>query len=240
MYKVAIFSNDDNLIQKISRSLSSWDSNVFRFSSHMANHRAEFLQNFDLIFVQASELTLQANSLIEKNSLNALPVSSVAFFPDSQPQLASQLLNMGFDRCLSESFNEEHLAALVSALLRRSLGFCSTVSFYGDLEFNHATKQSLLKSKLLKLPLREALILDLLLRNVGRIVSTEEFVSEIDPLSNGTNKSTIHACIHKLRNRISSNILPIRNIKRNGYFLNKYAQQVYVKQANTVLGNLYV
>ena len=239
MYKVAIFSNDDKLIQKISRSLCSWDCNVFRFSSHMANHRAEFLQNFDLIFVQATELTVRLNSLIEKNSMDALPVCAVAFFPDSQPQLASQLLDMGFDRCLSESFNEEHLAALVSALLRRGLGLCSTVSFYGDLEFNHATKQSLLKSKLLKLPLREALILGLLLRKVGKLVPTEEFVSEIDPLSNGTNKSTIHAYIHKLRNRISSNILPIRNIKRNGYFLNNYTQHVHAKQTNTVFGNLY-
>ena len=44
--------------------------------------------------------------------MDALPVCAVAFFPDSQPQLASELLDMGFDRCLSESFNEEHLAAL--------------------------------------------------------------------------------------------------------------------------------
>jgi DNA-binding winged helix-turn-helix (wHTH) protein len=205
----------------------------------MANHRAEFLQNFDLIFVQATELTLRVNSLVEKNSTTASPSCAVAFFPDNQPQLASRLLDTGFDRCLSDSFDEKHLAALVRALLRRSLGMCSTVSFYGDLEFNHTTKQSLLNSKSLDLPLREALILGLLLRKVGKIVPTQEFVSEIDPLSNGINKSTIHLHIHKLRNRISSNILPIRNIKRNGYFLNKYTQHVSSKEVNTVFGNLY-
>lgn len=230
MYKVAIFSNDDKLIQRILRSISAFECHVFRFTVLLANHRSEFLQNFDLIFVQTTETTA---------CIYASPACSVAFFPNSQPQLAGRLLDMGYDRCLSESFDEEHLAALVRALLRRSLGLCSTVSFYGDLEFNHATKQSLLKSKLLKLPLREALILGLLLRKVGKIVPTEEFVSEIDPLSNGTNKSTIHAYIHKLRNRISSNILPIRNIKRNGYFLNKYPQHVHAKQADKIFGNLY-
>ena len=230
MYKVAIFSNDDKMIQRILRSISAFECHVFRFTALLANHRTEFLQNFDLIFVQTKETTVR---------IDASPACAVAFFPNSQPLLAGRLLDMGYDRCLSESFDEEHLAALVRALLRRSLGLCSTVSFYGDLEFNHATKQSLLKSKLLKLPLREALILGLLLRKVGKIVSTEEFVSEIDPLSNGTNKSTVHAYIHKLRNRISSNILPIRNIKRNGYFLNTYTQHVHAKQAHTIFGNLY-
>ena len=230
MYKVAIFSNEDNLIQKILRSISALECHVFRFTGLLANHRTDFLKNFDLIFVQTTETT---------SCIDAFPACAVAFFPNSQPQLAGRLLDKGYDRCLSESFDEEHLAALVRALLRRSLGLCSTVSFYGDLEFNHDTKQSLLKSKRLKLPLREALILGLLLRKVGKIVSTEEFVSEIDPLSNGTNKSTIHAYIHKLRNRISSNILPIRNIKRNGYFLNKYTQHLHAKQADPMFGSLY-
>jgi len=89
------------------------------------------------------------------------------------------------------------------------------------------------------LPIREAQILSLLLRKVGQIVPTEEFLAEIDPLSNRMSKSTIHAYIHRLRNRISSNILPIRNIKRSGYFLKKYIQHVHSKEANTIFGNLY-
>ena len=148
-------------------------------------------------------------------------------------------MDLGYDRCINESFDEEHLAALVRALLRRRRGLCSTVSFYGDLEFNHTTKLSLLKSTALQLPIREAQILSLLLRKVGQIVPTEEFLAEIDPLSNRMSKSTIHAYIHRLRNRISSNILPIRNIKRSGYFLKKYIQHVHSKEANTIFGNLY-
>ena len=239
MYKVAIFSGDDKLVEKISRSVNFLNCNVFKFPALRSNHQASFLQNFDLICVHKNEFTLKVNNLIGKTSNDHVPVCSVVFFPDGQPQLAGPLLDLGYDRCINESFDEEHLAALVRALLRRRRGLCSTVSFYGDLEFNHTTKLSLLKSTALQLPIREAQILSLLLRKVGQIVPTEEFLAEIDPLSNRMSKSTIHAYIHRLRNRISSNILPIRNIKRSGYFLKKYIQHVHSKEANTIFGNLY-
>ena len=239
MYKVAIFSGDYKLVEKISRSVNFLNCNVFKFPALRSNHQASFLQNFDLICVHKNEFTLEVNNLIEKTSNDHVPACSVVFFPDGQPQLAGPLLDLGYDRCINESFDEEHLAALVRALLRRRRGLCSTVSFYGDLEFNHTTKLSLLKSTALQLPIREAQILSLLLRKVGQIVPTEEFLAEIDPLSNRMSKSTIHAYIHRLRNRISSNILPIRNIKRSGYFLKKYIQHVHSKEANTIFGNLY-
>ncbi len=239
MYKVAIFSSDEILVKKITHPIKFLDCNLFKFPALRSNQRAGFLQNFDLIFVQKNQLNLESNNPIREISIEHSAACAVAIFPDDQANLAGPLLDMGYDRCLNESFDEEHLAALVRALLRRRRGLCLTVSFYGDLEFNHTTKLSLLKSTALQLPIREAQILSLLLRKVGQIVPTEEFLAEIDPLSNRMSKSTIHAYIHRLRNRISSNILPIRNIKRSGYFLKKYIQHVHSKEANTIFGNLY-
>jgi DNA-binding response OmpR family regulator len=233
MYKVAIFSSDKILVKKISHSIKFLDCNLFKFPALRSNQRAGFLQNFDLIFVQKNQLNLKLNNPIRDISTEHSPAYAVAFFPDDQANLAGPLLDMGYDRCLNELFDEEHLAALVRALLRRRHGSCSTVSFYGDLEFNHATEQSFLKNDILNLPMREAQILDLLLRKVGQIILTEEFLAQIVPQSNGMNKSTIHGYIHRLRHRISSNILPIQNIKRNGYFLKKYTQPVRVNKANT-------
>jgi DNA-binding response OmpR family regulator len=236
MYKVAIFSSDKILVKKISHSIKFLDCNLFKFPALRSNQRAGFLQNFDLIFVQKNQLNLELINPIREISTFHSPAYAVAFFPDDQANLAGPLLDMGYDRCLNESFDEELLAALVRALLRRRHGSCSTVSFYGDLEFNHATKQSFFKNDILNLPLREAQILDLLLRKVGQIILTEEFLSQIVPQLNGMNKSIIHVYIHRLRQRISSNVLPIRNIKRNGYFLKKYTQPISVNEANTVFG----
>jgi DNA-binding response OmpR family regulator len=236
MYKVAIFSSDKILVKKISQSIKFLNCNLFKFSALRPNQRAGFLQNFDLIFVQKNQLNFDLSNPFRETSTDHSPAYAVAFFPDDQENLAGPLLDMGYDRCLNESFDEEHLAALVRALLRRRHGSCSTVSFYGDLEFNHATEQSFLKNDILNLPMREAQILDLLLRKVGKVVLTEEFLPQIVPQSNGMNKSTIHGYIHRLRHRIPFNVLPIRNIKRNGYFLKKYTQPVRVKEANTVFG----
>lgn len=181
MYKVAIFSSEERLVQKILRSVNFLDCNVFRFPALLSTHQAGFLQNFDLIFVHKDKFTLEVNNFFQKISNDHVPACVVAFYSDSQPQLAGPLLDMGYDRCLNESFDEDHLGALVRALLRRRLGLCSTVSFYGDLEFNHTTNLCSLKSKALPLPLGEAIILSILLRKVGKIVPTKEFEAAINP-----------------------------------------------------------
>jgi DNA-binding response OmpR family regulator len=61
-----------------------------------------------------------------------------------------------------------------------------------------------------------------LLRRVGQIISKEDFVQEMAPDNMELNSSAIEVYIHRLRKKVSTELLPIRNIKRCGYFLRKY------------------
>ena len=61
--------------------------------------------------------------------------------------------------------------------------------------------------------------MDVLLRRVGQIISKEEFVQDIDPDNMELSNSAIEVYIHRLRKKVGPEVLPIRNIKRCGYFL---------------------
>jgi two-component system OmpR family response regulator len=129
------------------------------------------------------------------------------------------LLDAGVDRFLVEPFDEQHFGALVRALMRRRQGHVSSVTQYGHLSFDHGLKKLHVLGAALDLTTREAQVMDVLLRRVGQIISKEDFVQEMAPDNMELNSSAIEVYIHRLRKKVSPELLPIRNIKRCGYFL---------------------
>jgi len=89
--------------------------------------------------------------------------------------------------------------------------------------FDHGSKQLHVRGTAVDLTTREAQVMDVLLRRVGQIISKEEFVQEIDPDNIDLNSSAVEVYIHRIRKKVSNDILPIRNIKRCGYFLRRYS-----------------
>jgi DNA-binding response OmpR family regulator len=118
-----------------------------------------------------------------------------------------------------EPFDEQHFGALVRALMRRRQGHVSSVTQYGRLSFDHGLKQLHVHGAQVDLTTREAQVLDVLLRRIGQIISKEDFVRSIAPDNLEINSDAIEVYIHRLRKKISHDVLPIRNIKRCGYYL---------------------
>ncbi len=145
--------------------------------------------------------------------------STIAIVPSRQPLWAVQLLDAGVDRYVMEPFDALHLAAVARALLRRRVGRVSSLTHYRSLSFDHERQQLLVHGLPVTLTTREAQVLGVLLRRVGQIISKEEFVQSIDPDNLDLSSDTIEVYIHRLRRKISHDVLPIRNIKRCGYFL---------------------
>jgi DNA-binding response OmpR family regulator len=131
-------------------------------------------------------------------------------------------LDAGVDRFLVEPFDEQHFGAVVRALMRRRQGHVSSVTQYGHLSFDHGLKQLQVDGAGVELTTREAQVMDVLLRRVGQIISKEEFVQDMDPDNMELNSSAIEVYIHRLRKKVSAEVLPIRNIKRCGYFLPRF------------------
>ena len=219
MLDVALFTVDDQIADKVRRALSFASAKVERLYWQPSMSGAVMDKPRDLIVLHPTHLDRQQRSDFERIVQLRETTPSIAIVTDQQADDAVQLLDAGVDRFLVEPFDEQHFGAVVRALMRRRQGHVSSVTQYGGLSFDHGLKQLLVHGDAVDLTTREAQVMDVLLRRVGQIISKEEFVQDMDPDNMELNSSAIEVYIHRLRKKVSPEVLPIRNIKRCGYFL---------------------
>ena len=219
MLDVALFTGDDQIAEKVRRALSFASAKVERLAWQPRMNSAVMDRPRDLIVLHPTHLDRQQRSDFERIVQLRDATPSIAIVTDQQADDAVHLLDAGVDRFLVEPFDEQHFAALVRALMRRRQGHVSSVTQYGGLSFDHGLKQLHVHGAAVDLTTREAQVMDVLLRRVGQIISKEEFVQDMDPDNMELNSSAIEVYIHRLRKKVSPEVLPIRNIKRCGYFL---------------------
>jgi DNA-binding response OmpR family regulator len=220
MLDVALFTLDDHMAEKVCRALSFASAKVERLTWQARMSPAVMDKPRDLIVLHPTHLDRQQHTDFER--IVQLPTPSIAIVTHQQVNDAVHLLDAGVDRFLVEPFDEQHFGAVVRALVRRRQGHVSSVTQYGQVSFDHGLKQLHIHGAAVDLTTREAQVVDVLLRRVGQIISKEEFVQEIDPDNIDLSSSAIEVYIHRLRKKISNDLLPIRNIKRCGYFLKRF------------------
>lgn len=222
MLDVALFTRDDHIVEKVQRALSFASAKVERLHWQPSMRGDVMTKPRDLIVLHPSQLDQQQRSDFERIVRLSDATPSIAIVTGKDTQDAVHLLNAGVDRFLVEPFDEQHFGAVVRALVRRRQGHLSSVTQYGSLSFDHGLKQLQVDGREVDLTTREAQVMDVLLRRIGQIISKEEFVQDIEPDNMELNSSAIEVYIHRLRKKVSADVLPIRNIKRCGYFLPRY------------------
>lgn len=222
MLDVALFTVDDQIADKVRRALSFASAKVERLYWQPSMSGAVMDKPRDLIVLHPTHLDRQQRSDFERIVQLREATPSIAIVTDQQADDAVQLLDAGVDRFLVEPFDEQHFGAVVRALMRRRQGHVSSVTQYGHLSFDHGLKQLQVDGAVVELTTREAQVIDVLLRRVGQIISKEEFVQDMDPDNMELNSSAIEVYIHRLRKKVSAEVLPVRNIKRCGYFLPRF------------------
>ncbi len=219
MLDVALFTGDDQIAEKVQRALSFASAKVERLTWPPRMSSAVINRPRDLIVLHPTHLDRQQRTDFERIVQLREATPSIAIVTDQHANEALHLLDAGVDRFLVEPFDEQHFGAVVRALIRRRQGHVSSVTQYGDLRFDHGLKQLHVHGVAVELTAREAQVMDVLLRRVGQIISKEEFVQEIEPDNMELSSSAIEVYVHRLRKKVSTEVLPIRNIKRCGYFL---------------------
>jgi DNA-binding response OmpR family regulator len=222
MLDVALFTRDDQIAEKVRRALLFASAKVERLTWQPCMSGAVLNKPHDLIVLHPTHFDRQQCTDFERIVQQPEATPSIAIVSNEQANDAVRLLDAGVDRFLVEPFDEQHFGAVVRALLRRRQGHVSSVTQYGPVSFDHGLKQLQVHGAAVDLTTREAQVMDVLLRRVGQIISKDEFVKEIDPVNIDLNSSAIEVYIHRLRKKISNDILPIRNIKRCGYFLRRF------------------
>lgn len=223
MLDVALFTGDEQIAAKVQRALSFTSAKVERMTWQSRLSSSVMARPRDLIVLHPKHLTREQRYDLECIVQMRQTTPCIALVADPHAEDAVYLLDAGVDRFLVEPFDEQHFAALVRALMRRRQGHVSSVTQYGPLIFDHGLKQLHVNGLPVNLTTREAQVMDVLLRRVGQIISKEEFVQEIAPDNMSLSSSAIEVYMHRIRKKVSAEVLPVRSIKRCGYFLRRFS-----------------
>ena len=222
MLDVALFVQDDVLADQLRHTLEGMGVRVARYDVLSNDATLWRSRHFDLMVAHLTPVVLNLTSTFMPEKCAAQRVASLALVPDQHMAFAPDLLDAGFDRCLAISADEAIFCAVVRALTRRRQGMTVSVCHYGMLSFNHVTRQACVAGVAIDLTPREAQVLDILLKRVGQIIPKERLIQAIAPDNVTLNTTAAEVYIHRLRKKISHDLLPVRNIKRCGYFLPRY------------------
>lgn len=141
-------------------------------------------------------------------------------------------LNAGADDYLTKPFNRDELLARLQAMLRRAslpaFGPAPVASSAGasasasPLRLDPALPRAWLGAEAIELTQREWVLLGLLVRHSGRVVSREDVLEawQADPAeAGGSGSNALEVYVHRLRRKLAGSTLNIRNIRGLGYML---------------------
>lgn len=129
-------------------------------------------------------------------------------------------LNAGGDDYLVKPFDLDELLARSAALIRRSQGRASPVMAHGGIKLDTSAKSVEKDGKPVTLSGREFAIAEILLGNIGRVVSKAQIESQIyDWGSEDIGSNTVEVHISALRRKLGKDF--VKTIRNVGYTVEK-------------------
>lgn len=125
-------------------------------------------------------------------------------------------LDVGADDYLSKPFDFREFDARCRALLRRSQGMASNVTAIGDLVFDRNAKLVRVGDTQLTLPNREFRLLEILIGNMGRVLSKDQIASQLFDFDDDAGPNAIELYIGRLRRKLEG-ALVARTVRGVGY-----------------------
>ena len=128
-------------------------------------------------------------------------------------------ISKGADDYLTKPFDLGELEARIQALIRRCYGGFSHRIEVGRLVMDTHTHRLMADGKDLSLSVREAALLEILLMQVGKVVSKDRISQRLASDNDVLADNAIEVSIHRLRKRLEPYQTVIRTVRGLGYLL---------------------
>lgn len=136
-----------------------------------------------------------------------------------QPQEKVRGLDMGADDYIVKPFSLHEFEARVRALLRRGLCGASTQMTRGSLSFDTVTRIATIEGKPLKLSSRETAVLEVLMKQFGRVVTKDRLMEHLYSADDTAGDNAIEVFIHRLRKKLAATPVTVTTFYGHGYQL---------------------
>jgi len=130
-------------------------------------------------------------------------------------------LDAGADDYLSKPFSFKELLARIHALLRRPKQSFPDILNFGDISINTTNRTVEYKNKIISLTLKEFMVLEYLIRNIGKVITRDELYSHAWDFADSSFSNTVDVHIKNLRKKIHDNGKIIQTIRGVGYKIEK-------------------
>lgn len=204
MYKIMIIEDDITIAKAIKDHLSKWNYNVIHitdFKNIMEQFR-EFEPQLVLLdiglpfyngFYWCSEI----------RKISKVPVMFISSANDNMNIVMA--MNMGGDDFIAKPFDLNVLTAKVGALIRRTYSFQGQVHIieHNGVVLNLSDTTLTYKNEKIELTKNDYKILQLLMENVGAVVSREEIMQRLWESDNFIDENTLTVNITRLRKKLA-------------------------------------
>ncbi|HPU16640.1 MAG TPA: winged helix-turn-helix domain-containing protein, partial [Polymorphobacter sp.] len=126
-------------------------------------------------------------------------------------------LNGGADDYLVKPFDLQELIARCDAVIRRRQGRAAPVIVHGDLSYAPAARQVTLGGEPVALSARELAVLDVLLSNIGHVISKAQIEERLYRWDEAIESNTIEVHVSHLRRKLGYD--RIKTIRGLGYIV---------------------
>ena len=130
-------------------------------------------------------------------------------------------LDAGADDYLAKPFAFKELLARVHALLRRPKQTSPASLSVGDININTTSRVVTYKNKNVSLTLKEFMVLEYMMRNLGKVITRDELYSHAWDFADSSFSNTVDVHIKNLRKKIHDNGKIIQTIRGVGYKMEK-------------------
>lgn len=146
---------------------------------------------------------------------NALPVLILTARDSTWDKVGG--LDAGADDYLVKPVDLDELAARLRALTRRAAGQGAPLLQVRDVALDPAGRRVRLKGEPVELSAREYTILEMLMRNAGKVISRAQLESALYGWGEGVESNAVEVHIHHLRRKLGADL--IRTLRGVGYLL---------------------
>ena len=219
--RVLLVEDEPEMAAALTVALKNYDMVVDHVSTLTDAEEAVFLNDYGAILLDRQLPDGDGLTLIPK--LRAKGVGTAVIVLTARGELTDRItgLDTGADDYLGKPFAVEELLARLRAVLRRPTDLPPETMRLGRLSFDLGNREASVAGQPLDLPRRELLVLEALLRRMGRTVTRSSLEEAVYSIDDEIQSNALDTHVSRLRRKLSEAEaeVEIHGIRGVGYLL---------------------